>query len=116
MRLHPLVEAKQDKNLECLSCHTVGLGDPKGFSRVDHLAQMKVESKQDEPFFASNEEFALYLGDVREGKSLDTKVKLFKKTIPIRDSLSLLNRPGLQFSAKTATLRGLTTPLIIPSK
>jgi hypothetical protein len=88
--LHALTEAKQDKNLECLSCHTVGLGDPKGFSQVDHLAQMKTESKKDDSVFATNEEFVHYLQDLRNAKSLQSDVTLFKKTLPARDSLGRL--------------------------
>jgi hypothetical protein len=89
--LHPLVEAKQDKNLECLSCHTVGLGDPKGFSHVDHLAEMKMESKKDEPVFATNEEFVHYLSDVHDAKDLNTQVKLFKKDVSVQNSLGQLD-------------------------
>jgi hypothetical protein len=88
--LHALTEAKQDKNLECLSCHTVGLGDPRGFKEVDHLAVRKEDSKKDEPVFATNEEFVQYLKDAHDGKSLQSEITLFKKTVSVKDSLGLL--------------------------
>jgi hypothetical protein len=113
--LHPLVEAKQDKNLECLSCHTVGLGDPKGFSGVDHLAQMKVASKEDAPVHASpsyvsDEEFVRYLADVRDAKDLASPVTLFKKSIPVRDSLSMLENAWTPVQCENCHTPGFDHP------
>jgi hypothetical protein len=34
-----LLDKQQASNKECLSCHTVGLGDPSGFSDVNRLAE-----------------------------------------------------------------------------
>ncbi len=108
--LHALIEAKQDKNLECLSCHTVGLGDPKGFSRVDHLAQMKVASKEDAPVFATNEEFVHYLADVRDAKNLQSKVTLFKKDVSVRDSLGSLENAWTPVQCENCHTPGFDHP------
>lgn len=77
--LHALVAAKQDKNLECLTCHTVGLGDPQGVNSVNQLAQLKTTEDGQAPLFLPNEEFARYLKDVSEAKTIQDSVHSFLK-------------------------------------
>lgn len=44
-----LVKAGQHQNLECLSCHTVGLGDPEGFTRLHQLVEWEKKEKTEKP-------------------------------------------------------------------
>jgi hypothetical protein len=104
--LHALVEANQDKNKECLSCHTVGLGDPKGVNSVNQLIQLKVvqdssedgeKTKQKPPIFVSNAEFVHYLDDLKDAKTIQSEIpKLSQssdpsKTIQVDASLNQIN-------------------------
>ena len=42
----PLVKAGQHQNLECLSCHTVGLNDPEGFSQLHQLVEWSKDQEK----------------------------------------------------------------------
>ncbi len=44
-----LVKAGQHQNLECLSCHTVGLNDPEGFSRLHQLVEWNQDPSAKDP-------------------------------------------------------------------
>jgi hypothetical protein len=111
--LHALVAAKQDKNKECLMCHTVGLGDPEGVNSVNQLAQIKPESsgptdasgapisedtdaaKSAAPLFLPNEEFVHYLSEVSEAKTIQDPVHSFLKkdsttTFTVHNSLAFI--------------------------
>jgi mono/diheme cytochrome c family protein len=43
-----LVKAGQHQNLECLSCHTVGLNDPEGFSTLHQLVEWSQDAASKE--------------------------------------------------------------------
>lgn len=77
--LAPLVKAGQDKNKECLQCHTVGLGDPRGFSHVNQMAELETGSRT--RTFLSNERFADYLASVHDGGSLKSPVRGLDSTL-----------------------------------
>jgi len=42
-----LVKAGQHQNLECLSCHSVGLNDPEGYSRLHQLVEWSPADPED---------------------------------------------------------------------
>ncbi len=89
--LAPLIAAKQAQNKECLSCHTVGLGDPKGFTFVTRLA----ETKQNNQVKAMPlDELHLYLKSMTEAKSLDTPENFIPsgQGFPLRQSFNGLSR------------------------
>jgi hypothetical protein len=89
--LEPLIAAKQAQNKECLSCHTVGMGDPKGWEFVTRLAE-KRQGEETTPMPV--DELHAYLKSVTEAGSLETPVKLGANgpMQPLRQSLNALNR------------------------
>ncbi len=91
--LTALIDKDQDKNKECLTCHTVGLGDPQGFNSVTRLAETRQgEEKQIDPL--STADYAAYLKFMHGASSLDSKTKLRPtdaEEIPLRRSLNLVN-------------------------
>lgn len=89
--LEPLIAAKQAQNKDCLSCHTVGLGDPKGYEFVTRLAETR---QGDEITAMPVDELHAYLKSVTEADSLDTPVRLRPKEQPqpLRQSLNGLAR------------------------
>jgi hypothetical protein len=87
LALTPLLEKQQFKNKECLQCHTVGLGDPKGFSSVNHLADRKKFAPADaspqgygteEPAIETlaTEDLEKYLRSLHDAKSLKDQIKI----------------------------------------
>lgn len=93
LALYSLVEKQQIKNKECLRCHTVGLGDPKGFENVNHLAEFKNWTTQEEEFLPM-ESLLKYLSRVREAQSTNTEIKIIggSHTRPMHRTLSALVR------------------------
>lgn len=77
--LESLIAAKQAQNKDCLSCHTVGLGDPQGFQFVTRLAETK---QNDEVTAMPVDELHPFLKSMTEAKSLDTSVQLTPKSQP----------------------------------
>jgi mono/diheme cytochrome c family protein len=71
--LAPLVKAHQDKNKECLQCHTVGLGKPGGFNNVNALAEISTGQESSTPI--SNERFVDYMASLHDGKNLSSIVR-----------------------------------------
>jgi hypothetical protein len=117
--LRALVLAKQDKNKECLMCHTVGLGDPQGVNSVNQLAQIKPQTPSSEEsgddadsaksadtdaakaahssvgLFLPNEEFVRYLSEVSAAKTIQDPVHNFLKkdstaTFTVHNSLAFV--------------------------
>jgi hypothetical protein len=94
--LEPLIEKHQDKNKECLGCHTVGLGDPRGFNQVGHLAEFRDIGLPDEgempwkPF--ETEALAPFLKQMREASSVNDEVRLTQThpAVPLRQALGQL--------------------------
>lgn len=84
--LVPLIEAKQAQNKECLSCHTLGLGDPEGFDLVTRLAERRkteangILAEGTEPM--PIDELDGYLRSVHQAKSLKDPVKLTRNGPP----------------------------------
>jgi hypothetical protein len=89
--LEPLIAAKQAQNKDCLSCHTVGMGDPQGFEFVTRLAEVH---QGEETTAMPVDELHLYLKQMTEASSLETPVKLTPKSQPValRQSLNSLSR------------------------
>jgi nitrate/TMAO reductase-like tetraheme cytochrome c subunit len=89
--LEPLIAANQAQNKDCLSCHTVGMGDPQGFQFVTRLAETK---QNDEIKPMPVDELHQYLKAMTEAKSLDTPVKLTptSQPEPLKVSLNGLAR------------------------
>jgi 5'-nucleotidase len=56
-----LVQKKQEKNKECLTCHTVGLGDPQGFQNVAALAEVMKSAQSEKTESLSGEELNDFL-------------------------------------------------------
>lgn len=81
--LEPLLEKQQARNKECLGCHTVGLGDPVGYSNVNALAETRQAALDEETGprvqTLSTEELAFVLRGFHDASSLDSKVKLREK-------------------------------------
>lgn len=74
-----LFKAQQNKNKDCLRCHTVGLGDPDGFSDVNRVAEVTPIGTGDtltKPEAFPHEELSSFLKDMQSAKALDTKLKL----------------------------------------
>ncbi len=93
--LQALVEKHQAQNKECLSCHTVGLGDPQGFSAVKALAEVKASGEGNKPDFMPLDELAPFLKAMHESKGLKEPVKLRRtdtEMIPLRAAVSKLER------------------------
>ncbi|MBC7693611.1 MAG: hypothetical protein H7222_17735 [Methylotenera sp.] len=99
--LQPLILAKQAQNLDCLSCHTVGLGQPSGFSHVNQLAELQPltptapgtpDSQKPRPY--SMDDLGPFLKAMHEAKSLEAPVKLTRdsKSLPLKGSLNQINR------------------------
>ncbi len=91
--LLPLMEKEQFRNKECLGCHTVGLGDPEGFSDVTLLGEEKKGEFNISPIPA--EDLAHLLRSLHDAKSLKSEVKLTRsgdQRLPIRESLNRLHR------------------------
>ncbi|MGZ3689791.1 MAG: multiheme c-type cytochrome, partial [Bdellovibrionota bacterium] len=88
--LHPLIEAHQERNKECLLCHTVGLGDKQGFSDITKLAEIK--GADDKLIPLSTEELGRYLDSVHETKSFLDKVKLTAQDAEPAPIIQTVNR------------------------
>lgn len=117
MALTTLVQKGQARNKECLACHTVGLGDPQGFSVIAQIAEFKrmpkakpvSESAEAAGAFSdpeasfnaeakiepiSIEDLSAYLKAVHDAKSLKDNVRVMasEEPLPIRKSISALHR------------------------
>lgn len=87
--LQVLIDAGQASNKECLSCHTVGLGDPLGFQHVKALAQ---DSKnQTLPI----SQLAFLIRGIHQAPSVETPIQWSEadpNPQPVRAHLSQLKR------------------------
>lgn len=124
LALNALVEKQQFKNKECLGCHTVGLGDPAGFSSVNLLAEYEkppapTESGStplpvDEPVIEAlgAEELATYLKAIHEAKTLKDSVKItpLGPELTIRRSVSALHRSWTPVQCENCHLPGKDHP------
>ncbi len=85
-----LVKDQQTKNKECLSCHSVGLGEVDGFSNIDRMAVFNTGGPP-----PPEEDLLYYLKQVHEARSLDEKVKITRtstESTPLKRSLSSFER------------------------
>jgi hypothetical protein len=93
---HALFAKGDHKNKECLSCHSVGLGDPQGFQDVQRLAEAK-SGDQVHPVQA--ERLDSFLEAMRGARDLDTRVPLPHPSpsggpgeLPLRQAIGSLER------------------------
>ena len=77
--LAPLVQSKQLRNLDCLRCHTVGLGEKLGFMGVNDVS---------DPL--DLDALANYLGAAHQAKTLNDEIKLTPNAekVTLKNSLS----------------------------
>lgn len=98
----PLFDQKQHLNKECLSCHTVGLGETGGWSQAAHLAERKksVTTESSDPDSSNGfepvpaEDLSAYLKTLHKGDTVDSSIKLDPRApaTSIKDSLGRLQR------------------------
>lgn len=88
LALQTLVDVKQEKNKDCLRCHTLGLGEKEGFSAVNELAARK----NAQPLAV--EELTRYLKSMHDAKSLETEVRIVRSEppMPLQRSLSAIEK------------------------
>jgi hypothetical protein len=88
--LTPLVEKHQLRNKECLTCHTVGLGDPQGWSSLEDMARLKAETGKGASI--SPEQLAAFLQSVHDASNLKTEVRLTPATpqLPVHRAIASL--------------------------
>jgi hypothetical protein len=91
--LTALVGKEQAQNKECLTCHTVGLGNPNGFNSVKQLVQVRKKGEDDEFTVQdlSLEDSEYFLKSIHKARSLKSDVKMSKEAseeIPMRKALS----------------------------
>lgn len=88
-----LFEKDQHKNKECLSCHTVGLGEAGGFSDVNRLTEITPPG-EDKPKALLADELNSYLKAMHGAKSLkdEVRVRPADSAQPLRQSLGALTR------------------------
>lgn len=93
--LQPLFAKEQARNKECLSCHTVGLGVPGGFTHVNQIAEYIKPGPDRDSFPMNLEDLNAYLQKMHKAKSIQTQVKLHEsdpEAEPLHQSLSRLTR------------------------
>lgn len=73
LAFHSLVKQSQSKNKECLSCHTVGLGDPEGTNDVSRLA--RVSTQEGDEVALPEGELDSFIKSMHEAKDLKSEVK-----------------------------------------
>ncbi|MDR3608214.1 MAG: multiheme c-type cytochrome [Oligoflexia bacterium] len=86
--LSPLVKAGQSANKECLSCHTVGLGDPEGLLDISKLATLRGDKAISTP------ELNTFLESMTQAKSMDAPVTLtpLDPPMPLNQAISRIDR------------------------
>lgn len=102
---HVLFEKNQSMNKDCLGCHTVGLGDAKGFQDISRLLEIPVEtpaqegaaSSGEKPTFLSHEKTDSFLQAMHEAKSLKSTVKFpvdhaDRSEMTLRRAIATVNR------------------------
>ncbi|MGK5083559.1 multiheme c-type cytochrome [Bdellovibrionota bacterium FG-1] len=98
LALHTLIEKDQIRNKECLTCHTLGLGQPKGFSAIQQMVEVKrtADPQASEPKIVSvsPEDFARYLKTIHDAKDLKAVVQVSPddESHSIRRSVSSIHR------------------------
>ncbi|MGE0616392.1 MAG: multiheme c-type cytochrome, partial [Bacteriovoracia bacterium] len=93
--LTPLVNQKQIRNLECLGCHTLALGQKHGFHSLDRVAERSNPKNLEEREQIPIEKLAVYLRRIHEAQAMDTKVKTTDEDLeelPLDDSLSRFSK------------------------
>lgn len=96
--LAPLIKANQDKNKECVQCHSVGLGAMNGFTDLNSVAELQTDSGQRKTLNTS--ELAVYLSSLHEGRSLKATaqglgVQIDGKPLTLDSSLGRLQKSWL---------------------
>jgi hypothetical protein len=91
--LEPLIHANQVANKECISCHTVGLGDARGFRNIAHLAELRV-GDQGATQQLTTPDLESFLERMSKAKDLDEPVSLTQTDppLPLRQALNRIDR------------------------
>jgi hypothetical protein len=63
-----LVKAGQHQNLECLACHTVGLNDPEGFSKLHQLVEWNQDQAADPAKAPKRSALETWIAELRKSK------------------------------------------------
>ena len=84
--LEPLQEAKQLLNRECIGCHSVGFGHPKGFQTAGDQARWADGRK------IAPEEWTAFMKTLRSVKSLDESLAVFGA--PAEPATQILGKIG----------------------
>lgn len=95
--LHALVEKGQENNKECLSCHTLGLGQPGGFSELSQLGEWKQVDGADHPKTATPtvKDWSSFLTRVGEAKSIQDSIQVdfpVSRSMPVRQAIASLGK------------------------
>jgi hypothetical protein len=135
--LEPLIDKQQTKNKECLTCHTLGLGDSQGFSNVNVLAEYislkapaKDSSKEGDaeksPVAASGEDakpqpmaiedLSFFLKAMADKKSGHDSVKLIHsdpdgKSLPMQEAMHSLVKAWTPVQCENCHKPGKDHPL-----
>lgn len=86
MALQPLIEKHQEKNLECLKCHTVGLGEDQGFHNPNALGILQPD------VILNAEKLQEVLKSIHKSSSIRDEIKLGDKTLPISQAMHQLTK------------------------
>jgi len=92
---HTLIEKQQAQNKECLSCHTVGLGETGGFRDITKLAETKLPNVSPSPIPLEPGELDLFIKRMHEAPTVNEPVQVSKKAPeiqPLRNALSSVHR------------------------
>ena len=72
LALQTLFQKKQEKNLDCLGCHSLGLGLKEGYSNINQIIESEAPM--------SLEEYNEFINELHPTASLTEKTKLFKRS------------------------------------
>ena len=94
--LTPLLNAKQMRNKECLGCHSLGLGNPRGFNNINQVAKKRdakllLKGEKNPSDWVSLELLEKYLSEIHNHKNLSDTVEIIStkdKKISVSDSIS----------------------------
>ncbi len=95
--LSALVQKNQESNKECLQCHTLGLGEVRGFSAIEQLGEFKNPEgvPESQAKRLTGAEWASFLDRVARAKSVDDSIDVpfsVSRSVPVRQAMQSLKR------------------------